>query len=120
MVWDRILIGNMRLVIIRGNLNAERYRDEILQPVPILYLHRLGPNSKILLQDDNAYLHRVRFISSYLHNWGNGEDVNGLSAVQNPTEHLWDQLGSAVCARVTNTTTLADLQQMLLKNRMWC
>uniref|UniRef100_A0A3Q4AQZ4 Tc1-like transposase DDE domain-containing protein n=1 Tax=Mola mola TaxID=94237 RepID=A0A3Q4AQZ4_MOLML len=33
----------------------------------------------------------------------------------NPTEHLWDQLGCAVCARVTNTTTLADLQQMLVE-----
>uniref|UniRef100_A0A3B4H5V1 Tc1-like transposase DDE domain-containing protein n=1 Tax=Pundamilia nyererei TaxID=303518 RepID=A0A3B4H5V1_9CICH len=27
----------------------------------------------------------------------------------NPIEHLWDQLGHVVRARVTNTTTLADL-----------
>ena len=33
----------------------------------------------------------------------------------NPIEHLWDQLGRAVRARVTNTTTLADLQRMLLE-----
>lgn len=32
----------------------------------------------------------------------------------NPIED-GDQLGSAVRARVTNTTTLADLQQMLVK-----
>lgn len=31
----------------------------------------------------------------------------------NPTEHLWDQLGHAVRGRLTNTTTLADLRQMI-------
>jgi len=33
----------------------------------------------------------------------------------NPIEHLWDQLGPAVRARGTNTTTLADLGQMLVE-----
>ena len=33
----------------------------------------------------------------------------------NPIENLWDQLGRAVRARVTNTTTLADLRQMLVE-----
>ena len=33
----------------------------------------------------------------------------------NPIEHLWDQLGRAGRVRVTNTTTLADLQQMLVE-----
>ena len=33
----------------------------------------------------------------------------------NPIEHLWDQLGRAVHARVTNTATLADLRQMLVE-----
>uniref|UniRef100_A0A8C4ED23 Tc1-like transposase DDE domain-containing protein n=1 Tax=Dicentrarchus labrax TaxID=13489 RepID=A0A8C4ED23_DICLA len=33
----------------------------------------------------------------------------------NPIEHLWDQLRRAVRARVTNTTTLADLRQMLVE-----
>uniref|UniRef100_A0A8C5CQC8 Uncharacterized protein n=1 Tax=Gadus morhua TaxID=8049 RepID=A0A8C5CQC8_GADMO len=33
----------------------------------------------------------------------------------NPIEHLWDQLGRAVHARVINTTTLADLRQMLVE-----
>ena len=32
-----------------------------------------------------------------------------------PIEHLWDQLGRAVRARVTNTTTLADLRPMLVE-----
>ena len=33
----------------------------------------------------------------------------------NPNEHLWDQLGRAVRVRVTNTTTLADLQPILVE-----
>lgn len=52
MLWGAIsLTGNTRLVITAGDLSAKRYQDEILQPVTILYLHSLGPNS-ILLNDD--------------------------------------------------------------------
>uniref|UniRef100_A0A3B5RAE0 Uncharacterized protein n=1 Tax=Xiphophorus maculatus TaxID=8083 RepID=A0A3B5RAE0_XIPMA len=33
----------------------------------------------------------------------------------NSIEHLWVQFGCAICARVTNRTTLAGLQQMLIE-----
>lgn len=113
MVWGGIsLTGKTRLVIIGGNLNAERYRDEILQPVAIPYLHSLGPNS--ILQDDNARPHRAGFLRDYLQNLGvERMEWPASSPDLNPIEHLWDQLGRAVRARVTNTTTLADLRQML-------
>ena len=69
MVWGGIsLTGKTRLLIIGGNLNAERYRDEILQPVAIPYLHCLGPNS--ILKGDKARPHRVGFIRDYLQNVG--------------------------------------------------
>uniref|UniRef100_A0A8P4G4U6 Tc1-like transposase DDE domain-containing protein n=1 Tax=Dicentrarchus labrax TaxID=13489 RepID=A0A8P4G4U6_DICLA len=69
MVWGGIsLTGKTGLVIIGGNLNAEIYRDEILQPVAIPYLHSLGPNS--ILQDDSALPHRAGFIRDYLQNVG--------------------------------------------------
>lgn len=41
-----------RLIIIGGNLNAECYQDEILQPVAILYLHSLVLNA--VLQEYNT------------------------------------------------------------------
>ena len=115
MVWGGIsLTGKTRLVIIGGNLNAERYRDEILQPVAIPYLHKLGPNS--ILQNDNAHPHRAGFIRDYLQNLGvERMEWPASSPDLNPIEHLWDQLGHAVHARVTNTTTLADLRQMLVE-----
>ena len=112
MVWGSIsLTGKTRLVIIGGNLNAERYRDEILQPVAIPYLHSLGLKS--ILQDDNVRPHRARFIRDYLQNLGvERMEWPASSPDLNPNEHLWYQLGRAVGARVTNTTTLADLRQM--------
>lgn len=53
MVWGGIsFTERTRLAIIGGNVNAERHRDEIQQPVAIPCLHSLGLNS--ILQEDNA------------------------------------------------------------------
>uniref|UniRef100_A0A3Q0T115 Tc1-like transposase DDE domain-containing protein n=1 Tax=Amphilophus citrinellus TaxID=61819 RepID=A0A3Q0T115_AMPCI len=109
MVWDGIsLTGKTRLVITGGNLSAEGHRGEILQPVALPYLHSLRLNS--ILQDDNARPPQSGFIRDYLHNLGvKRMERSAFSPDLNPTEHLWDQLGCAVCTTVTNTTTLADL-----------
>lgn len=115
MVWGGISItGKTRLVPIEGNLTAVRYRDEILQPVAIPYLHNLGPNA--ILQDDNARPHRARVINDYLQNVGvERMEWPANSPDLNPIEQLWDQLGRAVRTRVTNETTLADLRQILVE-----
>jgi len=115
MVWGGISItGKTRRVIIEGHLDAVRYRDEILQPVAIPYLHNLGPNS--ILQDDYSRSHRARVITDYLQNVGvERMEWPAKSPDLNPIEHLWDQLGRAIRVGVTNTTTLADLQRLLVE-----
>ena len=91
-----------------------RYRNEILEPVAIPYLQNLGPNS--ILQDDNAHPHRGRIITEYLQNLGvERMEWPAVSPDLNPIEYLWDQLGRAVRARVTNATMLADLRQILVE-----
>lgn len=50
------------------------------------------------------------FISDYLQNLGvERMEWRACSPDLNPTETLLDQLGSALCARVTNTTMVARL-----------
>lgn len=61
------------LVLNGGNLNSERYRDEILQLVAIPYFLSPGPNS--VLQDDNACPMEQGLSEITLIMWGgSGED----------------------------------------------
>ena len=92
-------------------------QDDILQPIAVpLYLQTLGPNA--IFQDDNPRPHRARLVTDYLNNFGvQRMDWPANSQNLNPMEHLWDQLGLAVRARTTNTSTVADLTRFL--NEEW-
>uniref|UniRef100_A0A8P4G922 Uncharacterized protein n=1 Tax=Dicentrarchus labrax TaxID=13489 RepID=A0A8P4G922_DICLA len=61
MVWGGIsLTGKTRLVIIGDNLNAERYREEILQPVAIPYLHKI-PRYKVHISNVLSRVYHKRY-----------------------------------------------------------
>ncbi|KAL7854203.1 hypothetical protein AOLI_G00210470 [Acnodon oligacanthus] len=93
-----------------GSKRGEDVENAVLVASPL----DLGPNS--VLQNDNARPHRAGFIGDYLQNSGvERMEWPASNPDLNPIEHLWNQLGRAVHARVTNTTTLADLQQMLVE-----
>ena len=102
--------GKTDLVVVPGNLTAQRYCDGIIEPVVVLYLqqHNVG-----IFQHDNARPHTMRHTQNILriHNvsvlqW------RARSPVFSPIEHLWDHLGPQVreCHDVNN---IRDLESAL-------
>lgn len=94
------------LVLNGGNLNSERYQDEILQLVAISYFLSPGPNS--VLQDDNACPHGARFIRDYFDNvgreWGGWNSFLAVMTSTPEVQAAWD----AVSATATNNRPLCQ------------
>ncbi|GFY06197.1 transposable element Tcb1 transposase [Trichonephila clavipes] len=65
MVWAGISLGYRPDLQIfkRGSVTAVRYREEVLEPIVILYTAAVGPT--FVLMDDNAHPHRADIIDDY-------------------------------------------------------
>lgn len=115
MVWGGITTNDRtELVTIAGNLNAQRYVNEVLEPHLIPFM-RAHPAVSIF-QQDNARPHTARLTTNFL------EEQNiellpwcSCSPDLNPIEQLWDELGRRVSARdnppVNAQTLRAALQE---------
>ena len=98
MVWGGVSQHHRtELVVIAGNLNAVRYREDILLPhvVPFLQAH-----PDMTIQHDNATSHTAHSVLDFLQN----RNVSVLpwpakSLDLNPIEHVWDLLDRRVRAR---------------------
>ena len=111
-VWCDIM-GKRKtnLIFVQGNLNAQGYINQILQPEAVPFLQRHGP---AILMHDNARPHVARICRQFL----NRNNVNVLpwpavSPDMNPIEHIWDYLRRKVRAR-GNVHNLRDLENAVI------
>ena len=103
----------MDLVFIDGNLNGQRYIDEVLTSHVLPFLRQM-PDADPIFQDDNARLHRSRIVDDFLRvNNVNRMDWPAMSPNLSCIEHVWDVLGRAVHVRLQENSTLQDLRQLL-------
>ena len=101
-------------MVINGNLNAVRYRDEIIRPHVILFVQ--GQQRHITLQQDNAIPHVARVVRDFLAQ--QNIDVLPWPAVSPdlaPIEHVWDEMQRRVRALPNQPVTLAALGQTLVQ-----
>lgn len=114
MVWGGITSTHkLDLVVIRGNLNADRYVDNVIRPVvtPFVNQHR-----DVIFQQDNARLNVARRTMQYLRD----NNINVLewpacSPDLSPIEHLWGELGRRVRRRLVPPRTIPELENALLE-----
>jgi transposase len=99
MVWAGISYeARTPLVIINGNLNSQRYIEEILEPTVMPFLEE-HPEIRFF-QQDNARPHSARVTKTFLSdNEISVLDWPPYSPDFSPIEHLWDQLKSAIARR---------------------
>ena len=114
MVWGCVSQHHRtELIVIAGNLNAVRYREDILLPhvVPFLQAH-----PDMTLQYENASSHTARSVRDFLQD----RNVSVLpwpakSPHLNPIEHVWDRLDRRVRARAILPRNVRELAGALME-----
>ncbi len=90
MIWAVVCYGQQTQVhFIDGILNAQRYRDEILRPIVVPFIH----DHHLMLQHDNAWPHVARICTQFLE--AENIPVSCMASIltdMSPLEHVWDAL----------------------------
>ena len=107
------LYHRTELVVFAGNLNAVRYREDILLPhvVPFLQAH-----PDMTLQHDNATSHTARSVCDFLQD--RNVKCSAMASEEpdlNPIEHVWDLLDQMVRARTLPPRNVLELAGALVE-----
>ncbi|KAL0152484.1 hypothetical protein M9458_052207, partial [Cirrhinus mrigala] len=89
MIWAGVCYGQRTQVhFIDGILNAQRYRDEILRPIVVPFIH----NRHLMLQHNNSWPYVARICTRFLE--AENIPVPAWPAYSNmsPIERVWDAL----------------------------
>ena len=107
-VWGGIMCTRKtNLIVVQGNLNAQSYINQILQPEAVPFLQRHGP---AILMHYKARPHVARICRQFL----NVLPWPTMSPDMNPIEHIWGYLGRKVQAR-GNVHNLRDPKNALIQ-----
>ncbi len=107
MVWAGVCYGQqIQVHFIDGILNAQRYRDEILRPILVPFIH----DHHLMLQHDNAWPHVARICTQFLE----AENIPVLawpaySPDKATIEHVWDALDRHIRQRVPVPVNILQL-----------
>ena len=114
LVWAGICHdGRTQLKIVQGTLNAIKYRDDILDPIVLPFLHQR--NFDHVFQHDRAICHVARICQEFLNqNHIRVLPWSALSPNLSPIEHLWDELGRGVRHRQSPPEILQELCDVLV------
>ncbi len=109
MVWEFISWrSKLDIHIVNGNLNSQKYRDEIINPIVIPERQCYGPD--FIFMKDNAPAHCTRDTKMVLQNATiTNLDWLPYSPDLNPIEQAWDELGCRVRARDPQPQSLPEI-----------
>ena len=100
-------------VVVNGNLNWQRYLNDIVVPVVMPNLLRIGNGATF--QDDNACPHRPSGVQEFFCQHGiQRMEWPARSLDMNPVENLWELLDCRLRGRPHIPQTLAELRQVLV------